>query len=208
MPNTIEDKISLFTKIIIERIELDYKKRQKKLLEYYENRKKSIINDYEEQKRNALERTTKEAETEKQQLILKNRSAMHLAVLKKKKEFTERVTEEVKRKICAFVKTEAYEQFLTEAINQVLSRFPKDQWICIHFSNEDLRNRQDVIFKSIRSVRAEDTYRIEASEHLIGGIFVKSGDGRMEIDFTVNTILEESDKLIGEVLSSRLNQEH
>jgi len=40
----------------------------------------------------------------------------------------------------------------------------------------------------------------------MGGVFAKSGDGRLEIDFTVNSIMEDSKKLIGEYLSSWLNE--
>jgi len=207
MPNSIEDKISLFTKVIIERIEIDCQRKQKKMMEYYENRKTSIINEYEERKRNALEKAKKDAETKKQQLILKNRSDMHLSILKKKQEFSERLTDEVKSKIESFIATEEYTNFLEKAIKQVLTRFSKSQYVSFNFSKNDIKNRQEIILKTIKSVRDENTFQINGVDDLIGGVFVKSGDGRMEIDFTINTILEESDKLIGEVLSSRLSKE-
>ena len=207
MPNSIEDKISLFTKVIIERIEIDCQRKQKKMMEYYENRKTSIINEYEERKRNALEKAKKDAETKKQQLILKNRSDMHLSILKKKQEFSKRLTDEVKSRIKSFMITEEYTDFLEKAIKQVLTRFSKSQYVSFNFSKNDIKNRQEIILKTIKSVRNENTFQINGVDDLIGGVFVKSGDGRMEIDFTINTILEESDKLIGEVLSSRLSKE-
>ena len=207
MPNSIEDKISLFTKVIIERIEIDCQRKQKKMMEYYENRKTSIINEYEERKRNALEKAKKDAETKKQQLILKNRSDMHLSILKKKQEFSERLTDEVKSRIKSFIITEEYTDFLEKAIKQVLTRFSKSQYVSFNFSKNDIKNRQEIILKTIKSIRNENTFQINGVDDLIGGVFVKSGDGRMEIDFTINTILEESDKLIGEVLSSRLSKE-
>jgi len=207
MPNSIEDKISLFTKVIIERIEIDCQRKQKKMMEYYENRKTSIINEYEERKRNALEKAKKDAETKKQQLILKNRSDMHLSILKKKQEFSKRLTDEVKSRIKSFMITEEYTDFLEKAIKQVLTRFSKSQYVSFNFSKNDIKNRQEIILKTIKSVRDENTFQINGVDDLIGGVFVKSGDGRMEIDFTINTILEESDKLIGEVLSSRLSKE-
>jgi len=207
MPNSIEDKISLFTKVIIERIEIDCQRKQKKMMEYYENRKTSIINEYEERKRNALEKAKKDAETRKQQLILKNRSDMHLSILKKKQEFSKRLTDEVKSRIKSFMITEEYTDFLEKAIKQVLTRFSKSQYVSFNFSKNDIKKRQEIILKTIKSVRDENTFQINGVDDLIGGVFVKSGDGRMEIDFTINTILEESDKLIGEVLSSRLSKE-
>jgi len=207
MPNTIEDKIFLFTKVIVERIELDFQQKQKKLVEYYESWKTTIIKDNEERKRTVVARATKDAETKKQQIILKTRSAMHLAVLKKRQEFAERIMDEVKKRTRAFVGTAEYVEFLKEAIKQVLFKFSDDQFVSFSFSRNDIENKREVILKTIKSSRDEATYKIEAVDSLIGGVFVKSGDDRLEIDFTINTILEESNKLVGEILSSWLNKE-
>ncbi len=208
MSSTIEDKISLFTKVVIERIELDFQQKQKKLVENYESRKTTIIKDNEERKRTVVARATKDAETKKQQIILKTRSAMHLAVLKKRLEFAERIMDEVKKRTRTFIGTAEYVEFLKEAIKQILSKFSADQFINFSFSRDDLKNNQKVILSTIKSFRDEATYKIETVDNLIGGVFVKSGDGRLEIDFTINTILEESNKLAGETLSSWLNKEY
>jgi V/A-type H+-transporting ATPase subunit E len=207
MSSTIEDKISLFTKVVIERIELDFQQKQKKQVEYYESRKTTLIKDNEERKRTAVARATKDAETKKQQMILKTRSAMHLAVLKKRQEFVERIMDEVKKRTRAFIGTVEYVDFLMEAIKQVLFKFSDDQLVSFSFSRNDIENNREVILNTIKSFRDEATYKIEAVDSLIGGVFVKSGDGRLEIDFTINTILEESNKLVGEILSSWLNKE-
>jgi V/A-type H+-transporting ATPase subunit E len=207
MSSTIEDKISLFTKVVIEKIELDFQQKQKKQLEYYESRKTALIKDNEERKRTAVARATKDAETKKQQMILKTRSAMHLAVLKKRQEFVERIMDEVKKRTRAFIGTMEYVDFLMEAIKQVLFKFSDDQLVSFSFSRNDIENNREVILNTIKSFRDEATYKIEVVDSLIGGVFVKSGDGRLEIDFTINTILEESNKLVGEILSSWLNKE-
>jgi V/A-type H+-transporting ATPase subunit E len=207
MSGTIEDKISLFTKVVIERIELDFQQKQKKLVEYYENRKTEMIKENEERKGNVVTRAIKDAESKKQQIILKTRSAMHLAVLKKKQEFAERITDEVKKKTRAFIGTAEYVEFLKEAIKQVLSKFSNDQFVSFSFSRDDIENKREVILQTIKSFRNEATYKIEVVDNLIGGVFVESGDGRMEIDLTINTILEESKKQAGEILSSWLNRE-
>ncbi|MFH1001664.1 MAG: V-type ATP synthase subunit E family protein, partial [bacterium] len=162
MSNTIEDKISLFTKVVIERIELDFQQKQKKLVEYYESRKTTIIRDNEERKRTVVARAIKDAETKKQQIILKTRSAMHLAVLKKRQEFADRIMDEVKKRTRAFVGTAEYVEFLKEAIKQVLSKFSADQFVNFSFSRNDIENKREVILKTIKSFRKEAAYKIEA----------------------------------------------
>ncbi len=207
MPNTIEDKISLFTKMVTEKIEFDFQQKQKKLVESYEDRKTTMIKDNEDRKRTVVDRAKKDAETKKQQMLLKTQSAMHLAVLKKKQEFADKIMDEVKKRAGIFVGTADYVKFLKEAIKQVLSKFSADQFINFSFSRDDLKNNQKVILSTIKSFRDEATYKIETVDSLIGGVFVKSGDGRLEIDFTINTILGESNQLIGEILYLWLNKE-
>jgi V/A-type H+-transporting ATPase subunit E len=99
-------------------------------------------------------------------------------------------------------------EFLKKSIKQVLLKFSDDQFVTFSFSKKDIENRQEEILNTIKSFRNDTTYKIEVVNSLVGGVFVKSGDGRMEIDFTINTILEESNKLVGEVLSSWLNKEN
>jgi len=207
MPNTIEDKISLFTKMVTEKIEFDFQQKQKKLVEGYEDRKTTMIKDNEERKRTVVDRAKKDAETKKQQMLLKTQSAMHLVVLKKRQEFADKIMDEVKKRAGIFVGTAEYVEFLKEAIKQVLSKFSADQFINFSFSRDDLKNNQKVILSTIKSFRDEATYKIETVDSLIGGVFVKSGDGRLEIDFTINTILGESNQLVGEILYSWLNKE-
>lgn len=207
MSSTIEDKISLFTKVVIEKIELDFRQKQKKLVEYYESRKTTIIKDNEERKRTIVVKATKDAETKKQQIILKTRSSMHLAVLKKRQEFAARIMDEVKKRTRAFIGTAEYVEFLKEAIKQVLFKFSDDQLVSFSFSRKDIEDQREVILRTINFFRKETTYKIEVVDSLMGGVFVKSGDGRLEIDFTINTILEESNKLVGEILYSWLNKE-
>jgi len=206
MSTTIEDKISLFTKVLIERIEADYAEKQKKLADYYEAKKSDIIKDYEERKRLAVNNAAKNAEIKKQQMISKARSDMHLAVLKKRHEFTERIMAEVKEKAGAFTGTAEYVEFLKQAIEQVSARFSGDQFVNYIFSRNDMEKNRDTILDTLKSFRDADSFKIEEDCGMIGGVFAKSSDGRLEVDFTVNTTIEESRKLVGEFLSSQLGE--
>lgn len=207
MSNSIEDKISLFAKVILERIELDFQKKEKILIENHRKRVDSIIADNEEKKRKIIEKVTKEAQIKKQRIIFKTRTNMRLALLKKKKELMEKVSEEVKKRIKNFVQEDEYSYFLQEAIKKVLSKVSKEQFIFLKFSKNDLENRKEIILKTINLLRSKDSYQIDTVEGLIGGVLVKNRDGRLEIDYTINTILDESHKLIGQILSSWLEKD-
>lgn len=206
MSDAIEDKISLFTKVILERIELDFQKKQNMLTENHKNREKNIIADYEEKKRQEIEKSIKDARIKKQHQILKERTRVRLVQLKKKNELMDRVFKEVKNKVKTFLPSDEYSDFLKGAIKKILMRFSPEQFLYFKFSTHDMENRTEMILNTIDSVRGRDTYQIDAEKQLIGGLFVKSGDGLLEIDYTINTILDESHKIIGEVFSAYLDK--
>jgi V/A-type H+-transporting ATPase subunit E len=206
MSDAIEDKISLFTKVILERIELDFQKKQNMLTENHKNREKNIIADYEEKKRQEIEKSFKDARIKKQHQILKERTRVRLVQLKKKNELMDRVFKEVKNKVKTFLSSNEYSDFLKGAIKKILMKFSPEQFLYFKFSTHDMENRAGMILNTIDSVRGRDTYQIDAEKQLIGGLFVKSGDGLLEIDYTINTILDESHKIIGEVFSAYLDK--
>lgn len=206
MSDAIEDKISLFTKVILERIELDFQKKQNMLTENHKNREKNIIADYEEKKKQEIEKSIKDARIKKQHQILKERTRVRLVQLKKKNELMDRVFKEVKNKVKTFLPSNEYSDFLKRAIEKILMRFSPEQFLYFKFSTHDMENRTEMILNTIDSVRGRDTYQIDAEKQLIGGLFVKSGDGLLEIDYTINTILDESHKIIGEVFSAYLDK--
>lgn len=206
MSDAIEDKISLFTKVILERIELDFQKKQNMLTENHKNREKNIIADYEEKKKQEIEKSIKDARIKKQHQILKERTRVRLVQLKKKNELMDRVFKEVKNKVKTFLPSDEYSDFLKRAIEKILMRFSPEQFLYFKFSTHDMENRTEMILNTINSVRGRDTYQIDAEKQLIGGLFVKSGDGLLEIDYTINTILDESHKIIGEVFSAYLDK--
>ena len=206
MSDAIEDKISLFTKVILERIELDFQKKQNMLTENHKNREKNIIADYEEKKKQEIEKSIKDARIKKQHQILKERTRVRLVQLKKKNELMDRVFKEVKNKVKTFLPSDEYSDFLKRAIEKILMRFSPEQFLYFKFSTHDMENRTGMILNTIDSVRGRDTYQIDAEKQLIGGLFVKSGDGLLEIDYTINTILDESHKIIGEVFSAYLDK--
>ena len=206
MSDAIEDKISLFTKVILERIELDFQKKQNMLTENHKNREKNIIADYEEKKKQEIEKSFKDARIKKQHQILKERTRVRLVQLKKKNELMDRVFKEVKNKVKTFLPSNEYSDFLKGAIKKILMKFSPEQFLYFKFSTHDMENRAGMILNTIDSVRGRDTYQIDAEKQLIGGLFVKSGDGLLEIDYTINTILDESHKIIGEVFSAYLDK--
>lgn len=206
MATTIEDKIALFTKVLIERIEQDYAEKREKLTRYYENRKSELIKDYEQKIKNSVDTATRNTTVKKQQMISKAKSDMHLAVLKQRREFVERIIDEIKREALSFTETEEYAKFLDEAIKKVCSKFSSDQFVIFSFSPTDIKRHKDMILNTIKLSRSEDSFKIEETKGISGGVFAKTSDDSLEVDFTIDTIIEESRKLVGEILSSRLGE--
>jgi V/A-type H+-transporting ATPase subunit E len=78
--------------------------------------------------------------------------------------------------------------------------------VIYRFSARDVEKNGREIADFIKTLRSEDSFRIEKCDDMVGGVFARSGDGRVEVDYTVNTTIEESRRLVGELISQRLGE--
>lgn len=203
---TLEDKINLFTKVIFDRLESEYEARRQRLLDQYEQEKAGITGEYEKRKEETIEEVKREAEIKKQRMISKALSDRHLSLLKKRQELVDRIMDEVKRQAGNFIETPAYGDFLKKAVSEVTCRFTPGQFVIYRFSARDVEKNGREIADFIKTLRSEDSFRIEKCDDMVGGVFARSGDGRVEVDYTVNTTIEESRRLVGELISQRLGE--
>lgn len=207
LSTSIEDKIALFSKVIFERIDDEFRQRRDVLLQHYEKEKASVNAEYQKKLNQAIQTVTKNAEIERHNIVSKAISAGRISILRRRQEFMERLIDLVKLRAKQFVKTEEYKDFLGWAVDQVSKNFDPDQMVIYNFTGRDLGSYNDFIFDSIKKLRYKNNFQIaEGGDDMIGGVFALSGDGRMEVDYTINTTIEESRPVIGRLLSSRCGE--
>ncbi len=202
MSTTINDKISVFTKVLVERIENRYQERRSKIIEHYETERQKIIGQYEKNIKESVFKAEKDAKIKRQQMVSRARTAQYLELLKKRRYFADVIMEDIRAHAKEFVETNDYKPFLKKTIIEVAEHFSNGQFIVFGFTKSDLENHGTFILDCLKSVKKPEDFKIEmASEEMIGGVFAISIDGKMEIDYSINTIIQESRSSVGQLLS-------
>ncbi|MGB9840231.1 V-type ATP synthase subunit E [Thermovenabulum sp.] len=203
MSTTIEDKISLFAKVLFERIEEEYENEKNKIIGYYEAEIKRVKEEYERKKLDRIREVLKEAEIKKQRIISKALTDKKQDILKKKKELLEKLIEDMLQKVEDFLKQEGYGEFLINSITEVKNKFPEKDKIIVYLSKKDFERHLDYL----KSKFDENIEFRMGTEDIKGGIIAESADGRVRIDFSVSSLLEEGKSLLAQLLFSRLGEE-
>ncbi|KYO65485.1 V-type ATP synthase subunit E [Thermovenabulum gondwanense] len=203
MSTTIEDKISLFAKVLFERIEEEYENEKNKIIGYYEAEIKRVKEEYERKKSDRIREALKEAEIKKQRIISKALTDKKQDILKKKKELLEKLIEDMLQKVEDFLKQEGYAEFLVNSIIEVKNKFPEKDKIIVYLSKNDFEKYMDYL----KSKFDENLEFMMGTEEVKGGIIAESADGRVRIDFSVGSLLEEGKSLLAQLLFSKLGEE-
>jgi V/A-type H+-transporting ATPase subunit E len=202
---SLEDKIELFSKLIFEKIDIEYREKREEILKRYESEKASLIEHYQNKLIKSLQEAKKKAELEREHMVSKAVSDGRMSILKKRREIMEKLMEQIKSKAIQFTQTKGYKDFLRYAIEQVSKKIERDQIVIYNFTKRDLKFHRDYIFELIKRSNNKNNFQVAGSgDDMVGGVFALSGDGRIEVDFTINTTIEESRPIIGRLLSSRL----
>lgn len=202
MSTTIEDKISLFAKVLFERIEEDYERERNNIVVHYEEEIKRITEEYENKKAEYINNAIKEAELKKQRIISKALTDKKQDVLKKKQELMEKLIADILRKVEEFLSRDEYGDFLLNTMLEIKSKFPENEKIIVNLSEEDFKNYSDYL-----RTRIDENIQLRISnEEIRGGIIAESGDGRIKIDLSVSSLLEEGKSLLAQLLFTKLGE--
>ena len=201
---TIEDKISLFSKIIYDKVNEEKKERldtfnieaQKKI-----NIEKEKINDL----RLKLQRESqKKSSIKSNAIVAKEKLNKQKEVLLLKDNLIKDALESVHQRLVDFTRLDEYKFYFISGIRRTLKGRDKGNYYIVV-----LKRDYDKFKSEIEDVLSEyNDYNIEikiSEDDFIGGHLLKDHDGKFRIDNSIYSILQESKEIIGvkvmEVLS-------
>jgi len=208
MSTTIEDKIALFTKILLERIEHEFEEKRQRLIEEYERQEKELQEEFQQKRKAALDEAVKQATLKKSQMESKAASECRLMLIKKRQEFIDRIVEKAKERARESLETEAYSDFLEKVLEQVTEQLAEEDEIVYVLTRHDISKFRAKITERLTRLRQGKAFRLEeGSDEMIGGVFAKTKEDHIQIDCTLASGIEDSRQLIGQLLAEKLYRE-
>lgn len=193
---TIEDKISLFSKIIYDKVN---EEKEEKLEAFSVEAEKKINIEKEkiEALRQSLQRdVTKKSNIKANGLVAKERLNKQREMLFLKDKLISEALENVREKLVEFVSLPEYKPYFLSLLEKSLKGMDSGKYFIILLKRDYEKFQNEI--ETILSDYSDRSVDIKISEEdFIGGIIIKDFEGKFKIDSSIFSKLQESKEIIG-----------
>ena len=193
---TIEDKISLFSKIIYDKVNEEKNERLSAFTKESE-KKISFEKDKIEKLRNKLQsEVTKKSNIKANAIVAKENLNKQREVLFLKDKLIKETLKNVGERLVEFALSEEYKTYFISSLRKTLKTIDNGHFyiILVKRDYENFKSEIEVIIEEYKDLNVV----IEISEDdFTGGLILKDFEGKFRIDNSINSALEESEEVIG-----------
>lgn len=193
---TIEDKISLFSKIIYDKVN---EEKEEKLEVFDKEAQEKITMEREKREvliRNLEIEVSKKSNIKANTIVAKERVSKQREVLFLKDKLVKDALEDVREKLVEFVSLSEYKSYFISALKRTFEGIDKGSYYLIVLKRDYERFKGDI--EAVLSEYPQRNVEIRISEvDFIGGLILKDVEGKFKIDNTIYSQLQESKEVIG-----------
>lgn len=202
---TVNDKLKLFTKHIIDRQQKEYDKKveslEAKMVLELENRKKDLEKDRIKYERTLL----KGIKNERAQRLSNARSERKRRLLLKRKNMIDELLQGVKKYTNEFVQTPEYETYLKGILkkhNDIIQSLGDFE---IYLNKKDLAY-SDTLNAACKALNLSCVSINESNKRILGGMIVLKADHTTRLDFSLDSIIDDNRKYMGQLIYDMLEE--
>lgn len=204
---TIEQKLTLFSKLLNQDIKEDLENRARELEEEYEKKLSEHKVKIDQQAKEIIDIATKRGEVKKIELISKGKMILKKEEMFAKEEATKLFIESLTKRVEAFTKEPAYKIYMTNLISSLTELKSFGSHLVIYMTSKDEAN-SSWIKEAFMSLGFTDT-QIEfkaTTEDIIGGVIIEEPNKNLRIDYSLSSHIDEAKDYIVEMITKRLGE--
>ncbi len=205
---TIEQKLTLFSKLLNQDIKEEMDEKFIQLEREYEKRIAESKFNADKEAEEIVEQARKRAEIKRVELISRGRLANKKEMMQVKEEMVEHFMGALQKKVSAFTKTPAYLDYLSSIIKGLEEIKNEENPIAIYLSKQDYKSNQSFIKNQLVAVGiAENRLSFyEADAPILGGLIIVDTNYNTRIDMSMATIIEEAKEYIVEKIVNTIGR--
>lgn len=202
---TVEDKVKLFARIILEKVESSSEQRVVEFAAHsnreLEQEKRIVLKESE----NMINQMKRRAEAKKRQIMSKAQIDSQHALLKKRQDLFELLVSDIRKMAEDFIMQPSYTGFLEKSIKNALMQIEASQ-IMLLFRGQDILRFKDEINRAVDKYKKSGAkVKIEETDRdIIGGCICEDSDRTMRVDCSMASLIDDNRGLIGKVLVDNL----
>ncbi|MEG0013288.1 MAG: V-type ATP synthase subunit E family protein [Cellulosilyticaceae bacterium] len=205
---TIEQKLSLFSKLLQQDIKDEISGKLALIEEEYKQKQIEHNEIVDKEARLMVDRAIKKAELKRTEMVSKAKMQAKKQAMTSKDKCVNLCMIQLKEHINKFIKSDAYEAYLLKVIDNIRNLGEIKNQIIIHMTKEDIQRYKEQVSSYLESLEIESSkVVIEACETpILGGVIVEIPSENIRMDLSIMTMLEDSKSYIVEQVFEAIEQ--
>ncbi|MEK6263583.1 MAG: V-type ATP synthase subunit E [Clostridium sp.] len=193
---TIEDKISLFSKIIYDKVNEEKKEKLDFINSEIEKKLDVEKERIKELRRNLKIEVTKKSNIKANGIVAKERLNKQREILFLKDKLIQGTLENVREKLVQFISLPEYKLYFISTLKKTLMEIDSGNYyiVVLKRDSEKFHSDIEVALNEYHNIKFEI---VISDVDFIGGVVVKDFEGTFKIDNSIESKLQESKELIG-----------
>lgn len=196
---TIEQKLSLFSKLLHRSMDDKFTEEMEKLKKEYEvkiQKKRDAVNKEAE---DILSKSQKKAEAEKTELVSKIRVSMKREYMSVKEKHFTILMDHLMCEINDFIQSEKYGNYMISQVKKLEESEQLSDNLIIYMTNRDNEKFAEYIRREFLKANKNCSFKV-ADDNIIGGFIAEDPVGKIRMNFSIDALLEDNKSYIMQTL--------
>lgn len=205
---TVDEKIDVFTKIVLDRLEESYSVKISELDEETFEAVKEYEIKLKEKSRKFIEVHEENAQSDARKKISKVLSGVRTQMLRLKHDIVLELCDALKARVNEFRKTPDYQDFLVQRIRKSIEELNQFSSIEIEILEEDLSHFEKALADEMEK-QGFDSAKIKwapVKKGIMGGLIFYNGERTLKLDGSFDILLEDAEVVMGQLVAELLEE--
>ena len=203
---TIEQKLTLFSKLLNQELKEEVEKKIAELEKEYEAKIAESKYNIDKEAKHIIEDAKKRADIKKIELVSKGRMSSKKEEMLTKEKVIVRFMENLMTYATSFTQTPTYKKYLIKAMNGASELKGYKNPLVVILTPQDVQKYSELVLEHLNELGIEKVSIEESKEDIIGGLIMADPILNMKIDMSMRTIIEESKERIVEIITLALRE--
>lgn len=205
---TIEQKLSLFSKLVQQDIKNEVNGKMTLIEEEYSQKQKEHNEAVDKEARLIVDKAIKKAEVKRTELISKAKMVAKKQIMSTKENCVNQCIGHLKERTLQFVKSDAYESYLMSVAEHLKEVSNTASQAIIYITEQDCDKYQDKILDKLEQMgmNKKDIQVKAYNNSMIGGMILEIPEESIRMDLSIATLIEDHRALIVEQVFEAIEQ--
>jgi V/A-type H+-transporting ATPase subunit E len=196
---TIDQKLSLFSKLLQRSMNEKFDEEMDKLRKEYEAKAKTNKETVKREVDEILSKARKKADTEKLEMVSKMKYGLKREYISVKEKYFTIFMKHLSEKIEKFIESDEYYKYLMHLISKLEEEKLTDN-VVLHMTKRDSDKYADAIKQKLSEIGIFNCSFVTAEDKIIGGYVAEDTFNKIRIDCTIESLLEDNMSYIMQTL--------